>query len=47
MLMSNSDTLDFSYKDDNNNLIEKINEILIKNPEQIEVFYKIITALVK
>lgn len=41
------DVFDFSHKDDNHNLIEKINEILIKNPEQIEVFYKIITALVK
>lgn len=41
------DVFDFSHKDDNSVLVAKINEILDKNPEQIEVFYKILTALVK
>ena len=42
-----TDVFDFEHKETTSNLIEKINIIMINNPEQIEVLYKIISALTK
>ena len=41
------DIFDFEHKNSTANLIERINEILKENPEKIEEFYKILTAITK
>lgn len=40
-----TDVFNFEHKDENENLIIKINEIMKNHPEKIEDFYKIIKAL--
>lgn len=40
-----TDVFNFEHKDENENLIKKINEIMKNYPEKIEDFYKIIKAL--
>ena len=40
-----TDVFNFEHKDESENLIIKINEIMKNNPERIEDFYKIIKAL--
>ena len=41
------EVFDFEHKKENGTLIEEINEVMKKNPEKIEDFYKIIKALTK
>ena len=41
------DVFDFEHKNESSNLIEKINVLLLQNPEKVEDFYKIIVALTK
>ena len=40
-----TDVFNFEHKDEAENLVEKINEIMKNNPEKVEDFYKIIKAL--
>ncbi len=41
------EVFDFEHKKENETLIDEINEVMKKNPEKIEDFYKIIKALTK
>lgn len=41
------DVFDFEHKKTPDDLISEIHDILTKNPDKVEDFYKIITALVK
>lgn len=41
------DVFDFEHKDSNENLLEKIQELLKQHPHKIEDFYKIVVALTK
>lgn len=41
------DVFDFDHKNENADLIEKINILLQQNPNRVEDFYKIIVALTK
>ena len=41
------DVFDFEHVDTAQNLIERINEVLNSNPDKLQDFYKIITALTK
>lgn len=40
-----TDIFNFEHKDENENLIIRINEIMKNHPEKVEDFYKIIKAL--
>jgi len=42
-----TEAFDFEHKNSNEDLMSQINRKLKDNPEQIEVFYKIVTALTK
>ena len=41
------DVFDFEHVDCEERLLEKINEILLKNPDKISDFYKIVVAMTK
>lgn len=41
------DVFDFEHADTPQNLIERINQLLNSNPDKVQDFYKIITALTK
>lgn len=42
-----TEVFDFEHKSENEDLVLQINELMKKNPERIEDFYKIIKALTK
>ena len=42
-----AEVFDFEHKDSTSSLVEQINEILDKNPDKVEDFYKILVALTK
>ena len=45
--VSYAEVFDFEHKEPVYNLISKINEIMNTHPEHVELFYKIIKAIVK